>query len=36
VMLAGASLVAGVIALIGRLRSGNDDEPEDPDHGARI
>ncbi len=36
VMLAGASLIAGVIALIGRLRSGNDDEPEDPDHGARI
>lgn len=36
VMLAGASLVAGVIALIGRLRSGNDDDPEDPDHGARI
>jgi hypothetical protein len=30
-------LVAGAVALIGRLRSGNeDDEPEDPDHGAVV
>lgn len=35
-MLGGASLLAGGIALIGRLRSGNEDEPDDPDHGAVI
>lgn len=36
VILGGVCLIAGVVALIGRLRSGDDDEPDDPDHGAVI
>jgi len=36
VLLGGVCLIAGVVALIGRLRSGDDDEPDDPDHGAVI
>ncbi|HEY1489117.1 MAG TPA: DUF308 domain-containing protein, partial [Micromonosporaceae bacterium] len=35
-VLGGTSVVAGAIALIGRLRSGGDDEDDDPDHGAVV
>ncbi|HKD96592.1 MAG TPA: DUF308 domain-containing protein [Micromonosporaceae bacterium] len=36
VLLGGVCLIAGVVALIGRLRSGDEDDPDDPDHGAVI
>lgn len=32
----GACIVVGAIALIGRLRPGNDDDPDDPDLGAIV
>jgi len=35
-MLGCLCVVAGGVALIGRLRSGKDDEPDDPDHGAVV
>jgi hypothetical protein len=36
-ILGGLCIVAGAVALIGRLRSGNDgDDPDDPDHGAIV
>lgn len=35
-ILGGALLIAGAVALIARLRSGNDDDPDDPDLGAVV
>ena len=35
-MLGCLCVVAGAAVLIGRLRSGNDDDSEDPDHGAVV
>jgi hypothetical protein len=35
-VIGGALLIAGAVALIARLRSGNDDDPDDPDLGAVV